>query len=166
MITSRDALLAVAILFAIYIVWRFFQFRSRRRRGADPKARAAVHEKLKLARAEADPVHKALLFADAAEIARTQAREPGLVVALSLRALRSDPSRTASFHAIREVLAGRRAARRLERTCWRLLARIPPRGPSRGTYLEVWRALAGLYEGPFRHPARARAVRRLLETIE
>lgn len=161
---DRTALLIVLLLFALYLVWRFLQVRSAKRRRGGPEL-SAVRARAKEARAAATPAERAALLVEAGQLAHDRLRDVDLAVAYYLRALRSDPSSLAAMEALRGTLARPGRFRRLERIYWRLLSRIPPTGPSRPTWLAVWKALAELYARGYRSPVRARAIRALLDQI-
>ncbi|MBI2894145.1 MAG: hypothetical protein HYY06_11390 [Deltaproteobacteria bacterium] len=158
---TNELLLAVAVMFALFNFWRFFQVRSRRRRGG-AQTIAAVRSKAKDARATSDPGRKAELFVEAGDLARAGGTDQNLAVAYYLRALRSDPASRPALAALSATLGSPGSFRRLERVYWRLLSRVPPGEAT----LDVWRALADLYGRGYRHRSRARAIRLMLEVIE
>jgi hypothetical protein len=162
---ERYALLGVLVLFFLYLVWRFLQVRSGRRRHP-VAALAPVRAKVKEARAAQEPAQRALRFVEAGDIARTDLHDAGLAVAYYLRALRADPGSAPAIDALRASLSEPAGARRLERLYWRLLSRVPAQGPTRTAWLAVWRALGELYAKGYRSPVRARAIRTLLEELE
>jgi hypothetical protein len=162
---TNELLLAAVVMFGLYNFWRFFQVRSRRRKHG-PQAVAAVREKAKSARAVTGLAEKAALFVEAGHLAREGLHDPDLAVAYYLRALRSDPSCEPALAALGATLSRPGSFRRLERIYWRLLSRVSPEGAARTTYLSILRALADLYARSYRHPARARALRRLLQELE
>ena len=161
---ERTALLVVLVLFALYLVWRFLQVRSAKRRRHGPEI-TAVRARAKEARGAATPEARAALLVEAGKLARDRVHDTDLAVAYYLRALKTNPSSLAAMEALRGTLARPGRFRRLERIYWRLLSRIPPTGPSRETWLTVWKALADLYARGYRNPVRARAIRALLEQI-
>jgi len=164
LIGQSTALLAVVALFALYLVWRFLQVRSAGRRRSGPEI-AAVRARAKEARSATSPAERSALLVQAGDLARDQLRHPDMAVAYYLRALRADATSLQAIESLRGTLSHPGRFRRLERIYWRLLSRIPPTGPSRGAWLEVWRALGELYARGYRSPARARAIRTLLEQI-
>lgn len=159
------ALLAVLGLFFLYLVWRFLQVRSGRSRAGRP-ALNAIRDKAREARGLSEPGAKAQRYVEAGDLAREALSDPDLAVAYYLRALRTDPGSQSAIEALRGTLTRKGTYRRLERVYWRLLSRIPPEGPTRGAWLEVWKALGDLYDRQYRSPVRARAIRALLEQIE
>jgi len=161
---QSTALLVVLALFFLYLVWRFLQVRSASRRRAGPEL-AAVRARAKEARGAQTPGERAALLVEAGDIARDRLVNEHMAVAYYLRALRADPTSVGAIEALRGTLVGRGRFRRLERIYWRLLSRIPPQGPTRATWLEVWRALADLYAQNYRKPVRARAIRAMLEEL-
>lgn len=160
------ALLSVIALFFLYLAWRFLQVRSGRRRHAGP-ALAAVRAKVREARGATEPSVRAQRFVEAGDLAQRGLRDLGLAAAYYLRALRADPGSAQAIEALRGSLSGttRASSRRRERVYWRLLSRIPPDGPTRAAWLEVWKALAELYGRGYRSPVRARAIRVLLSDL-
>lgn len=161
---DRTVLLVVLLLFALYLVWRFLQVRSARRRRSGPEI-AAVRARAKEARNAPTPGERAALLVEAGQLAHERLADTDLAVAYYLRALRADPANVAAMESLRGTLARPGRFRRLERIYWRLLSRIPPTGPSRPTWLTVWRALGDLYARGYRSPVRARAIRALLEQL-
>ena len=162
MIGQSTLLLLALALFALYLVWRFLQVRSAGRRRTGPEI-AAVRARAKEARTAASGSERSALLVDAGNLAREKLGHADMAVAYYLRALRADPTSLAAIEALRGTLAHPGRFRRLERIYWRLLSRIPPTGPTRAAWVEVWRALADLYARGYRRPARARAIRTLLE---
>lgn len=162
----RVAMLAVLALFFLFLAWRFLQVRAGRRRKAGPGL-AAIRDKAKEARAATEPTARAQRFVEAGDLAKKDG-DPSLAVGYYLRALRADPGSTHAVEAIRGTLGppSRAAFRRQERVYWRLLSRIPPRGPTRAAWLEVWKALGDLYGRGYTSPVRARAIRALLDDLQ
>ncbi len=160
------ALLSVLALFFLYLVWRFLQVRAGRRHHGGP-ALASVREKVRAARAATEPSVRAQRFVEAGDLAREGLSDPSLAVGYYLRALRADPGSAHAVEALRGTLSPttRGGFRRLERIYWRLLSRIPAKGPTRGAWLEVWKALADLYGQGYKSPVRARAIRALLDEL-
>jgi hypothetical protein len=153
---QQPLVVGAAALFALWLLVKLARGPAAFRR-PDPGAKEEFRT-LKLRARKAPALERAALLVQAGDLAREGLHRIDLGVAYYLRALRFDPTNAAALDSVRESLALQRNWKRLERAYWRLLARLPDDSPLIGRVLSH---LADLYSGPFRHPVRAEAIRRM-----
>ena len=152
-------LLVSAIVFAVYVAYRF-----RPAFGEDGRATAAaLEEARKRIEAAKDDGAKARALADAAD-ACARLRRTNSAVGFYLRALRADPGAAEIVERAAAALARRPIA--LEKLMWRHLGFASFAGDGRDAALASLRVLAEVYHRRPRTEFRARAVEHLLEALE
>jgi hypothetical protein len=149
----------VGVLFVAFLLFKLVRpsFLSRankhevKRKIADAKRRARLRD--------AGPRQSASAWREAAWAALEGLNRPSLAASYARRAERLDPNDAEAVGLLATAL--RRAARyrALERFLWRRLADHPDQKGA--GYERTFDELVRLYEGPFRRPEMARALRRL-----
>lgn len=157
---QQPLVVGTAALFAVWLLVKLARGPAALKR-PEPGAKDQFRQ-LKLRARKVPPIERAALLVEAGNVAREGLHRIDLGVAYYLRALRYDPTSQIALDSVRESLALQRNWRRLERAYWRLLAKLPADSP---LVPRVLGYLADLYTGPFRHPTRAEAIRRIAERM-
>jgi hypothetical protein len=152
---SRWVLLAICVVFGIYVVLQLLPGARRGRRSTAAEVRAARAR----AAAATTPEERAIALADAADAA-ARGRRWTSAGGLFLRALRADPTRPQVVARLVAALEGPRP-RMVESILWRRYAALPDDARHHAAALELAVALAGLYERRLRDRPRAAVLRRL-----
>lgn len=144
--------------FVLFLLFKLFRPSFYKQAEKQEIRRHILEAKSRARKKGADPKTRAGAWREAAWIALDGLKRPSLAASYARRAERLDPDDEEAIGLLAISLRRATRYRALERFLWRHLANNPEQGVG---FKRAYEELLRLYEGPFRRPEMAKALRRL-----